>query len=90
MIVQFLLSLGSSLVAWIGELMPEAELPTDVADPGDWLVSILSMGQGLGTFVDWTFLGICIALTSGVWVTSMTVKMFRSGVTHLPWFGGRG
>lgn len=90
MITEWLISVGSGFGQWVASLFPVLELPEQLVDLDDTVNTILSYGEGMGAFVDWTAIGIIAGIPLAVWALGLVVKGVRVLIGHIPFIGGKG
>lgn len=88
MIVEWLTGLAAGLWEFIGGLLPDWELPPELADPNGFVGQIFALGQGLAPFIDWGFVGLIGAIPLAVWVIGLLWRAGRMVMSHIPFFGG--
>lgn len=90
MIVEWLVSVGTGVVAWVVGLIPGWEVPSWLTNADDLLNSIWQLGDGLEPFVDWnlaaTVGGACLLL----WPICLAIVGVRALISHIPFVGGKG
>jgi len=84
------MSVGSSFGVWIVTLFPELDLPEQLLHVDDAVNDILAMGDGLGAWVDWTYIGLVAAIPASMWALGLLVRAFRAILAHVPFVGGKG
>lgn len=90
MIVEWLLSVAAGLWEWIATLLPDWELPAELADPNGWLAQVFALAQGIEPFAYWGLIGTLAAIPLAVYVSGLLWKAFRTGFSHFALFGGSG
>ena len=90
MILEFLLSLVTIPVTYLGSLMPKFEVPSWVKAFDDQVNSFLSGLGGMGVWVPWSLLITVVGVVLVVWAASLSVQVVRALVAHVPMIGGRG
>lgn len=90
MIVEWLVSVAAGLWEFIGSMLPDWEIPAELADPNGMLGQLFALGQGMEPFVNWTLVGILAAIPLAVWLIGITWRAFRTIASHIPFFGGNG
>lgn len=90
MITEALLRAGASFASWILGLFPSWEPPAWATDTTGNLKNVLEWFTGLGVWVDWNALGICIGAVVGTYLVGFLIKLTRAVVAHIPMIGGAG
>lgn len=90
MIAEFFASLGMDIAIWVTTLFPEWEIPPWVGDARGQLLAMLQTHNGLGVWVDWGMMGLCITATATTYGVVLTIKLVRAVIAHIPQVGGRG
>lgn len=90
MIAEFFSDLGMNIAIWITTLFPEWEIPEWVHDSRGTLLGLLQTHSGLGVWVDWGVLGLCITATATTYGVMLLVKLIRAALGHVPQVGGKG
>lgn len=90
MISEWFLDTSASFTEWLADLFGEWTPPEFMSDPQGVLGSLLAMFVGLGGWVDWTVLGVCLTAVIAAFVVGFTIKLVRAVVAHVPLFGGAG
>lgn len=90
MIVEWLVAVGAGIWEFIAGLVPDWDMPRELADPNGSLGALFSMGQGLEPFVNWPLVTALGAIPLAVWVIGITWSAFRTLISHIPFFGGNG
>lgn len=88
MIVEWLASMAAGFVEWISGLLAQIQPPAWITDQHGALVSMLDSFNGLGVWVDWVSLGICIGAVLASWGSALLVKGLRWLVGLIPTMGG--
>ena len=90
MITDYFLQLAAQFIAWIATLWPDFEVPQWMLDARPSLITLMESFNGLGAWVDWDVLGICIAAVASVYGIALLIRVIRAAVAHIPQFGGGG
>lgn len=90
MISEWVAGIAVELVAWIASLFGDFEIPQWAYDSRGVMIDLLQTYSGLGVWVDWQALGICMAAVGGVYAIGVSIKLLRVVVAHIPQFGGAG
>lgn len=90
MIAEFLADLAMNFAIWVAGLFPEWELPPWVHDSRSQLVDMIETYNGLGVWIDWGILGVCITATATTYAVMLGIKLVRAVIAHIPQIGGRG
>lgn len=90
MITDFLLGIVPAVVGWLAGIFPAWDPPSWMADTPVMLNRLLQDYTGLGVWVDWTALGVCISAVVGVYVVGSVIRLARAVVSYVPEFGGGG
>lgn len=90
MIPEWFMGVASGLMTFFADLLPDWELPADLADPDGMLAAIFALGAGAGAFVDWVFVAAVGAVPLSVWIIGLLWKAARMAFSHFPGFGGSG
>lgn len=90
MIAEFFASLGMDIAIWVTTLFPEWEIPSWVTDSRGQLVGMIEAHNGLGVWVDWVVLGLCITATATTYGVVLVIKLVRAVIGHIPQVGGKG
>lgn len=90
MIVDFFNSIGASFSIWIAGLFPAWDPPAWMTETPGKMHAILQDYQGLGVWIDWIALGICVSVVVGTFVVGSAIRLTRAVVAHIPMVGGGG
>lgn len=90
MILEWLLTIGTSVSGWIADLFPIWNVPAALSSPQSAVASVMSNFVGLGSWVSWPILIGCVAAVLGTWLVMFTIKLIRAVIAHVPQFGGAG
>jgi len=87
-IIEWLMGVATGLWEFIGSLLPDWELPPELADPNGFLGQVFALGQGLEPFINWSLVGMLGAIPLAVWVIGILWRATRMLLSHIPLFGG--
>lgn len=90
MIIEWLTDVGVSMLIAMAGWFPDFVIPPEVEDARGVMLSLLATYHGLGVWVPWAVLGICITAVTGVYATGVVIKLIRVVVAHIPQVGGGG
>lgn len=90
MIVEWFVSLASGFVGWLATLFPVLDLPPELVNADEGFNQVMALGDGLGAFVNWTVVGILAGIPITIWIGGLLLRAARVGLSHIPFFGGRG
>lgn len=90
MIVEWAAQICMDLAVFFAGLFPEWEIPEFMTSGDGWLGVMAESLYGLGVWVDWGALGICLTAVGGVYVVAGLIKLARAVIAHLPMVGGAG
>lgn len=88
MITEWIVTVASGLFAFLGDLMPDWEIPAELAQPGGFFAQIFALGQGTAPFVDWAFVSAIAAIPLVVWLIGLSFRAIKTLISHIPFFGG--
>lgn len=90
MIAEWFLQLAAGFVGWLADLFGPWEPPDVLTDPDSGVKSLLEGMAGIGAWVDWGVLALCISVSLGVWAAVFGIKLVRAVLAHVPLVGGSG
>lgn len=90
MIAEWIASFGMDIAIFIAGLFPEWDIPGWVIDSRGQLVSMIEAQAGLGVWIDWGVLGLCITATVTTYSIAIVIKLVRAAAGHIPQIGGKG
>jgi hypothetical protein len=90
MISEWFLNMTATFVAWLGSLFPEWEDSTAFDSVAGLVSELFGWFVGLGVWVDWGVLSVCVALQLSVTLAAFSIKVLRGVASHIPLFGGSG
>lgn len=90
MITEWLVAVATSFWGWLGGLLPDWELPPEIADLSSGLNGIFALGAGLAPFAEWGFVAAVGAIPIAIWISGVAWKTIRMIASHIPLFGGNG
>jgi hypothetical protein len=79
-----------AFVAWLASIWGDFEIPQWAYDSRGTMIDLLASYSGLGVWVDWQALGICMAAVGATYALGLVVRLIRVLVAHIPQFGGGG
>lgn len=88
MIVEWFLGLVAGIATFVGDLLPDWEVPAELTDPGGIISQVLGYAGALGIFVDWPFVIVVGLIPLGVWAFGIIFRSVKSLISHIPFFGG--
>jgi len=89
-ITEWFAEIAMDFAIWIASLFPEWEVPVWMEDTRGAMVTFLESSVGLGVWVDWSALGICLTAVGVAYVAGLTIRLIRAILAHVPQFGGSG
>lgn len=91
MIFEFLMQLGVAMGEWILGLAPDTSSAANLVIQADNAVRpILAAAAGLGAWIPWAHLGICIASVLAFYLSMFLFKVARQLASYIPFIGGSG
>jgi hypothetical protein len=84
------MNLAASFVVWLGGLFPDWEDPQVFNDLSGFLTTLVAAFAGLGIWVPWAVIGLCVGVQVSAWGLSLSGKTVRALASHIPFFGGSG
>ncbi len=90
MITEFLITIGLSVVGWIGTLFQPFQLPSWLTSSGSGLYAFLNYASGLGAWLPLTALGTCITFLVVCFGSMLASKLILRLWSMLPFIGGGG
>lgn len=91
MITDWFVSMSFDIAVWFASLFPEWEVPAWMTDARGMTIGLLEQfGTGLGVWIDWGVLGVCMIAVASAYGISFLILLFRRVFAHVPQFGGGG
>jgi hypothetical protein len=90
LIVEWFMQLSAGFVAWLASLFGEWEEADAFDSVAGFVAELFGWFVGLGVWVNWGVLSVCIALQLTVTLTAFSIKLLRGVAAHIPLFGGSG
>lgn len=88
MIIEWFAALGAGFIEWVSHLFDGIQVPSWLTDQHGALVTMLDSFNGLGVWVDWTALGICVGAVLVSWTAAAGIKGLRWFIGLFPTMGG--
>jgi hypothetical protein len=89
-ITEWLVTVGLSIVTWIGNLFHPFVFPPWMLDPTAGLYSFLNSAAGLGVWMPFAALSLVLTFTAAVFAAMMLAKVLMRVWSMLPVIGGGG
>lgn len=91
MIVEWFMSLASTVWGWIAGFFPAISDDQGVIITAQNFFSTIASGAGLlGAWIPWLTVSLCLAVVVPVYLAAMTVRLVRAILGHVPLIGGNG
>lgn len=90
MITEWFVQLSFTVSGWVAGLFPDFEIPQWMLDSRGAMVGFLESMSGLGVWVDWGALALCVGAVAAAYGIGILIKLIRVGISHVPFFGGSG
>lgn len=90
MITDAIIRLGGNMAVWILGLFPSWDPPEWMKDPLGPLNSWVESMYGVGVWVDWKAVGICLTAVIAAYGVGLTIRLVRAAMSHVPLIGGGG
>jgi hypothetical protein len=89
-IVEWIVGLFTGIGSWVGSLFPDWTPPAFLTQLASQVNGLLANLNGVGVWVDWTYILVIVVAVLGTWVITLGVKTARALASYLPFFGGAG
>jgi hypothetical protein len=90
MITEFFITLGLSIVGWVGSLFQPFVLPSWLTSSSSGLYGFLNTAAGLGVWLPMSALGISIGFLGVCFGAMLATKLILRVWSMLPFIGGGG
>jgi len=87
-ITEWLISVATSIAGWLVGLLPTWTVPSQITGFDDTLNEFIGGFGGLGVWVPWALVVICVGISVGAWLIGVGVKALRWVVGLIPTMGG--
>lgn len=89
MISDWMIDVALGFALWFLDLLPPIHLDPQFLD-GSYLQLVLDWFDGLGVWVVWPVVVLCVSTVAGTWLLGFGVKALRALIAHIPFVGGKG
>jgi hypothetical protein len=85
MITEWLVAVGAAVMAWVASLLPDWEVPSQIANVDDQINGFFGLFNGFGVWVDWVYIGLVCGIPLSIWGIGLLASTVQRGMN-----GGRG
>lgn len=90
MIAEWFAGLGMDIAIMVAGWFPEWDIPQVFHDMRGGMLGLLETYTGLGVWVDWGALGVCLTAVAIAYGLGILIRLVRAALAHLPAVGGSG
>lgn len=88
MITEWFLGLCQQIADWFLSLFPEWDVPGDIVGFDNTLNGFVGSFDGLGVWVPWTLLFVCVGISIAAYLIGLSVRAGRWVLGLVPTMGG--